>query len=206
MAEKKAVMTYRAYVKTVRDMARAGWGRAFDDANAAVADLTKGGVDVTAAGVLELVRRLNVVIDALARDTEGFAAQEIDYVALNDEPPEYAIVVPGVKSGDVLYGGDLEDGFSPRVVVAVAPGGHCLVVPLDADEYGPWRPSWASSSDHPTLAAAVAAGARHELEYTAPRLDWARRALAAALAGEDLTQFVDGFKEPDEPLPDDAPA
>jgi hypothetical protein len=96
---------------------------------------------------------------------------------------------PGIKLYDILYSGCFEDGFSELVVVGVDSDGHCQVVePGFSLEYEN-SATLAGPDAHRTMRDAIKSSAESDIEYHGPRLEFAKRALAAIEAGSDLSEF-----------------
>ena len=187
-------MLHRAYVETVRAVSKANWGREYETEEEAIQALSKGGYDVTSAAMLEIVRRINQVIDALAMDqncnTQSNESQ--------NERPGYATKWPEAKVGDVLYRVEEieEGGVCRRVVVSCLDDGYIRTATCDDATYYAYDIDWGSEDLFPTKAEALADRARKDVLYYEPRLDLMRRVLAAIDAGEDLEEFCNGVKLP----------
>ena len=100
---------------------------------------------------------------------------------------------PDCKIGDMLWGGDLSDGFSQNVIIKMDAENHVYVVAADPN-YEP-HGFWAAQNLFKTLAGAVLDSAKSDVDYHAPRLNWAKQAIAAVEGGGDLQPFTDGFPD-----------
>jgi hypothetical protein len=176
-------------VEAVRKMAADNWGHERSDMKDAIKKL-----DVPEAALLELVCRVNQIFNALAK--YGHTNKPTDDEAPNPRPIN-AVVVPGIKVGDMLWHGCLDEGFYRHVVVHVDGEGYArMVMCFDGDEELETRHAWVSwlTDDFKELKDAVLAAAESDVEYHKPRLDYARKVKAAIERGEDPMKFVAGNK------------
>ena len=100
-------------------------------------------------------------------------------------------VYPDCSVGDLLWRGDISDGFSQYVIIKMDAEKHAYVVDPDYDHYG----FWASQNMFKTLADAILESAKGDVDYHAPRLNFAKQAIAAVEGGGDLQPFTDGFPD-----------
>jgi len=112
--------------------------------------------------------------------------------------PDNAIRLQDAKIGDRLWSGSLEDGIQEYIIIAIAPDGRCLIVEVDdfnwkSPHVYDSRPHVAIAMYHRSLSEAVAASAQSDLEYHAPRAEYARKAMAMVKAKKDLTPLIGGF-------------
>lgn len=187
-------MPHHEYIKTVRAIAASSWGKKHDTQEEAVRDLSAKGYDVATAALLEIVRRINQVADVLHRDPgEQYLAADYD-----SKSPANAVVKPDVKIGQVFYHcGGVEEGISAEVVVSITEDGHVRTICVDpyTDEKGKVHLQWLTNTDFEDEAQALLHGAKRDLDYLLPRVELARKAIAAVEAGTDLSEFRDAFDD-----------
>ena len=189
-------MSHYPHHKTVRKIAENNWGKDYPSLDSAEKEMLGPKTTLADAALLEIVRRLNQVIKALARDADG------DYQPRDlAKPPEHAVIIPGLKVGDVLYECDeMEYGVCTSIVVSVEPTGHARIV------YSSSRPNdsgqvcvhWVDKTYFTTAKDALRLAAENDLAWHEPRAAWARECLAALNAGEDIDKFIDGMDVPAE--------
>lgn len=189
---------HESFVKTIRRISKSNWGSEYKSSEDAAKALAGKGWSITDAAIVEIVRRLNVVVDALARDDQNDRSQQEDENF--KVRPDGAKAFPGIKIGDILYGDwSIEDGVSRYVVVSVQEGDFCQIVMVD-----PWSPKirayWVEvdAGLFRTEAEAIREGVTNIIKYHKLRLQFAERALRAVETGEDLTPFVNGMGYEDE--------
>jgi hypothetical protein len=202
-------MKHYPKVEVVRSVAAKGYGASFPSEEAAEKALIDNPTNLTASALLEIVRRLNQVASAFARDEEAFKNKL--WNEKYDERPEYAIPFPGAKIGDILYScEDLEDGVGRDVVVEVCKGDYVLTVSADLGDTTDAglqvrRPvSWGSKYNNRTRELALKYAAEHDIEYHGKRHKLALRVVEAIHKGEDLTEFIAGV-DVDEDEGEDSP-
>ena len=116
--------------------------------------------------------------------------------------PSNAKKFPNRKVGDFLWNGDLTDGGISRAVI-VAKDRQDYVIVVDVCEV-PWNEewrfpaaNWACDWYSESAAEAVEEGAKKDMAYYAPRLNYVANAMKAAKAG-DVSKFLGGFTDPDD--------
>lgn len=169
-------------------LAKNGRGHAFktqDEAELALAGDTS---KLAAWGIIELLRRLNALGDS------GKCDAEIEKI----EKPENAKAFPEKKPGDFVYSGDLEDGISRYIVVSCDKSGFVLVVSCDAaigDAAWAGQARVACDWHYSSERELVLESAASDIEFCTPRLERARKAIAACESGGDLMEFVSPSEE-----------
>jgi hypothetical protein len=194
--------THRSYVKTIREMASGNWGQSFDTAEKAINHLTSQGVHVGDAALLEIVRKLEMICSALARDERNLDREK----AYNENKtiPKWAKKIPGVSVGDFLYACDELAGGVLRSVVTYVQEDFVRVVELYPHFWEHVNAeAWADCDYHKTAADALKDKAQKDVQYHQPHLEYARSALKAIDDGADLTPFLDGKKKDDDDDDDD---
>lgn len=175
-----------SFLDTVCSMASKEWGKEFPSAESAEREMLAHPEKMGAFAVLELIRRFNKFASEMS------PRKESDYRVA--EKPEDAKKFPRALVGNLLYSCDLVSGVARHIVVAKDNDGYVLIA--DAHPEGIpknyYRPLYACDWHYETEREAIFEAAKADIEYHAPRLDFARRALAAAEAGEDLTEFANG--------------
>jgi hypothetical protein len=182
-------MKHFSLTELARKKALEDWGHNAESSKKAVEQATTESIQEGA--LLELVRRLNQVIKAWSNDKD-VEDNQISY----NQRPKNAIVIDGLKVGDVCYACDLEDGVSRITVVQINKDGYAKgVFDQEQCEHGRVYLHWIC--DHwcsRTEQEAVLAAARSDVEYYKPRLEKAMKIIEAVEGGkpyEHLMKDVD---------------
>jgi hypothetical protein len=167
-------------------MAGGNWGKEFDSEKEAARSLCSD-MGVSDAVLLEMLRRFDLVIKAVADDS--------DILKKDRQKPENAKVFPEAKVGDILYMcWEFNEGIERYVVVALAEDGFVRVVSADQNSYAYEVVSWGWNDMYVTEAEAVKALAINDNEYYTPRVNRSRAILKAVEAGDDLAFVRDGVQ------------
>lgn len=177
-------MEHFSYVETLRRLAAANWGKTFNKKEEADKDMLKGELSLSDVAALDLINRLNNAVAAF-----GVASRKKEEPL---RPPTSAKVFEVVKIGDVFWSGCLEDGFYREIVIGMDEEGHALTVTeRGLDESDSAYVYWAGHGSYVSAVEAVKAQALSDIEYHGARLEYARKALAAAEAG-NVDDFLQG--------------
>lgn len=165
-------------------LAKSGWGKQFETQEDAQQAMMKNPGEVAAWGIIELLRRLNAL-----GDTGRTKQSQATVIA----KPGNAKAFPEKKPGDFLYSGDLDDGFHRWIVVSADSDGFVVVTECDqtigSDVWGCGLTvgvDWHFASEREV----VMDSAKTNIEYHAPKLRLAEKALAACESGGDLSEFM----------------
>jgi hypothetical protein len=141
------------YYEVARIAALTGLGPAEDATReSSIEALKRSETSLGDAALLEIVRRINQVVEALAEDAEGDGEVE-KRAACSAKPPKRAVRFDGASVGDVFYRYNPDDYYIARsVAFGVTPSGHVLLVRADQQLHGdglvtPW---WAEEADRRT--------------------------------------------------------
>ena len=181
-----------SYSDIVTAIADEGWGREFESKEVAVKEIIQDKQMLNAFAMLELVKRFNAIGQACG--SKKVVTHDRAIRPDGSEP-----TFPSKEVGDRFYSGDLDDGFREFIVIAKDDEHHCMVVPLNEFDLDyPPQARIASDWHQETKADAVRKAAECDVRYHGGRSENAKAALAAAISGEDVSQFMDGYKEPEE--------
>jgi hypothetical protein len=112
---------------------------------------------------------------------------------------------PDKSTGDRLFSGDLDAGFEEYIIVAKDDNHQCLVVRSYFDTTHPPQCFIAMDYFFKTMAEAIAAVARADLDFYTRGQQFSQAALDAVEAGADLSRFIAGRNEVENPPPVTAP-
>lgn len=189
MSEKK--MT--TFAQAGAALAKNGWGKPLEE-EALVRHLVDKGVGPGDAAMLDLMRMVHLCLDAiLSKDRDKIYASCYG----SQEPPEYALVYPDAKVGDIFYTcNDVFSGVTKEIVTFVDEEQHIVTTTLGSDSYHPiGHSAWAGEGYFLSVAEALEKEAKDGVEYHKPRADYAQKVLDAIREKADLTQFMDGNEE-----------
>jgi len=184
----KQLFTFR---ETIDRIARAEWGASHDNADAAEKAIVDRPNDLTAATLIELVRRFNVFIEEMGRDDNKVERREIEE---SDEDKKFV----GLKAGDQLYTCDLECGLRAHAVTYVSESGSAAVVELEQPAFSWVWTAFADDTYYATPAEALKHAARYDMQYHGNRVKFAEDCLAALASGGDLSEFKAGREYDDD--------
>lgn len=175
-------MAHFNYTDIAAEISKSSWGAEFSSREEAARAMIKDPAKLSAFAALELLKRLG-----------GGERVERDRTLTK---PSNAKAFPNKLVGDKLYHGDLEEGISESVIVAKDDEGYCLICDSYINEMYPPACHYACDFHSETLRDEIQRIAKNDVDYHEPRLAFAKAALLALDAGEDVSRFAEGFVEP----------
>lgn len=166
------------FLSTIKEISRGGWGKDFATSKDAQQSIAKASESAADWASLLLIRGVLGFVDAIGQTPD--ATEKKPPI---EDIPNNAINDTTLKAGDLLWIYDGDDGlYQPDAVLYVDDSGHALV--CNTSPHFRHRPRWLTHSPHKTPVDAMRAQAQSDIEYYLPRLDFARRVLAACESGD----------------------
>lgn len=177
-------------IDVLTQMAKDSWGSEFHSLDEAAKDIAGKPDRMAAYGILELINRFNSFTTHMARRVHVGPSSDDGF-----ERPDWVSPMPGVKQGDITFGGSLEEGFQREVVLAVDSDSFAISADL-YDEVPDYRPKVRWAVDRfLTLREAVVDAADGDIKHHKKRYEYAMQAKRDAESGGDLSKYLKGMPE-----------
>lgn len=179
------------YRKIVSDIAEEGWGNSGSvDIEQQKKDILRDKPALASYALLEILNRMTEI----SRAAGPKDWQDNKQLTLS----EYNKAFPHSKVGDFLYQWDVDEGITKSLIISKDDNHFCQVVDiswvrLTTSVYS----RFASDDDFDNAIDAVRNVAPSDIKHHGPRYEYAKRALAAAEAG-DVSEFADGIPDEEE--------
>jgi len=183
---------YVSFSEIISQIADEGWGRKYESKEEAKKSLVANEQSLTAFATLELIKRLNAIGRAAGNDTDRSRNRELKI-------PKNAKRFPNKSIGERLFCGNLIEGFAEFVIIAKDSEHHCMVVLLNNFDLQ-WPPAAAIAQEDffDSMIDAVKNAAEEDVDYYGKRAEFSKKALDAAIKGEDVSEFIGGYDPSDD--------
>ncbi len=175
-----------SFTDVVNGITESGWGNKQETPDDAAKVMMDDIPKLSAYALVEILKRMNAIAAAAGATGRSKLERKLE---ITDESKPF----PDKQIGDKVYRCDLDEGAWELVIVGKNKDGMCIVMHTDFDLDYPPNARIASKNMFASSEEAISDAAKRDLAWHEPKLQFAKDALAAIEAGDDLSRFVDGL-------------